>query len=68
MTRLISHDDLKAKGIPYSKVHLWRLEKRNKFPKRVPIGSGRYGYVEAEIDEYIEACIEARDQNSPSRP
>jgi prophage regulatory protein len=68
MARLISHNDLKAKGIPYSKVHLWRLEKQNRFPKRVPIGSGRYGYVEAEIDQYIEACIEARDQNSSSRP
>jgi len=68
MTRLISRDDLKAKGIPYSKVHLWRLEKQNRFPKRVPIGSGRYGYVEAEIDEYIDGCIEARDQNSPFRP
>jgi DNA-binding Lrp family transcriptional regulator len=40
MARLISHNDLKAKGIPYSKVHLWRLEKQNRFPKRVPIGSG----------------------------
>jgi prophage regulatory protein len=68
MKRLISHDDLKAKGIPYSKVHLWRLEKQNRFPKRVRIGSGRYGYVEAEIDEYIDGCIEARDQNSPFRP
>jgi prophage regulatory protein len=68
MARLISHDDLKVRGIPYSKVHLWRLEKQNRFPKRVPIGSGRYGYVEAEIDQYIEACIEARDQNSSSRP
>jgi hypothetical protein len=25
------HGDLKARGIPYSKVHLWRLEKQNKF-------------------------------------
>jgi prophage regulatory protein len=68
MTRLISHDDLREKGIPYSKVHLWRLEKQNRFPKRVPIGRGRYGYVETEIDKYIDGCIEARDQNSPFRP
>lgn len=58
--RLISHDDLKAKGIPYSKVHLWRLEKRDVFPKRVPIGASRYGYVESEIDAYVADLIKAR--------
>jgi prophage regulatory protein len=59
--RLIPHEDLKSKGIPYSKVHLWRLERARKFPKRVPIGQNRYGYVEREIDEYIAAGIAARD-------
>jgi prophage regulatory protein len=62
--RLISYDDLKSKGIPYSKPHLWRLEKQGKFPKRVPIGAGRYAYVEAEIDGYVESLIAARDASS----
>ena len=48
----------------YSKPHLWRLEKANKFPKRVPIGAGRYGYVETEIDAYIEQKIAERDARS----
>jgi len=59
--RLISYDDLATKGICYSKPHLWRLEKQNKFPKRVPIGAARYGYVEAEIDAYVDGLIAARD-------
>jgi prophage regulatory protein len=59
--RLISHDDLKSKGIGYSKVHLWRLEKAGKFPRRVPIGASRYGYVESEIDEFVAGLIAARD-------
>jgi prophage regulatory protein len=59
--RLIPYNSLAAKCITYSKPHLWRLEKAGKFPKRVPIGPGRYGYVEAEIDAYIEAKIAARD-------
>jgi prophage regulatory protein len=63
-SRLISYDDLKSKGIPYSKPHLWRLEKQDKFPKRVPIGAGRYAYVEAEIDGYVEGLIAARDANT----
>jgi prophage regulatory protein len=59
--RLIPYESLKAKCITYSKPHLWRLEKAGKFPKRVPIGPGRYGYVEAEIDAYLEAKIAERD-------
>jgi prophage regulatory protein len=59
--RLIPYEDLKSKGVPYSKAHLWRLEKSQKFPKRVPIGGSRYGYVESEIDEYVDQLIAARD-------
>jgi len=59
--RLIAHEDLKSKGIPYSKPHLWRLERAGKFPKRVPIGASRYGYVETEIDAYVDELIKARD-------
>jgi prophage regulatory protein len=60
-TQLIHYDDLKSKGIPYSKPHLWRLEKQGKFPKRVPLGLGRYSYVESEIDAWIAERISARD-------
>jgi len=59
--RIIGYDDLKSKGIFYSKPHIWRLEKQNKFPKRVPIGAARYAYVESEIDEYVDRMIAARD-------
>jgi prophage regulatory protein len=58
---LIPYRDLKAKGIPYSKPHLWRLEKAGKFPKRVPIGASRYGYVESEIDGHVAGLVAARD-------
>ena len=59
--RLIPYEALAAKCIPYSKPHLWRLEKAGKFPKRVPIGAGRYGYVESEIDAHLEQKIAQRD-------
>jgi prophage regulatory protein len=58
---LIPYRELKARGVPYSKPHLWRLERAGKFPKRVPIGPSRYGYVESEIDDYIAALVAARD-------
>jgi prophage regulatory protein len=59
--RLIGFDDLKSKGICYSKVTLWRKERAGTFPKRVPIGAGRYGYVESEIDAHVDELIAARD-------
>jgi prophage regulatory protein len=59
--QLIPYSALVNKGIPYSKPHVWRLEKAGRFPKRVPLGAGRYAYVEAEIDDYVEQKIAARD-------
>lgn len=61
--RLIPYEALKAKCIVYSKPHLWRLEKAGKFPKRVAIGASRYGYIESEIDAWINAHIAARDKS-----
>jgi prophage regulatory protein len=59
--RLIPYEALKLKGIPWSKPHIWRLEKAGKFPRRVPIGASRYGYVESEVDEHISEKIAQRD-------
>ena len=60
--RLVPYEALKGKCITYSKPHLWRLERAGKFPKRVPIGAGRYAYVEAEVDAWIDARIAERDE------
>jgi predicted DNA-binding transcriptional regulator AlpA len=67
--RLLSFDDLKpVKGISYSKTQLWRLEKRDAFPKRVPLAggrTGRHGWVERELDDWILARIALRDKTTP---
>jgi prophage regulatory protein len=61
--KLVAYDDLRpAKGIPYSKVQLWRLERQKRFPKRISVGPQRYAWVESEIDEWIAARIRARDE------
>ena len=60
--RILSFEDLRSeKGIPYSKVHLWRLERDGKFPKRVPLGQSRHGWLDSEIDEWITARMAERD-------
>ena len=59
--RLIPYSALADKCIYYSKPQLWRLEKAGKFPKRVKLGSYRYGWIESEIDHYIAQKIAERD-------
>ena len=59
--RILSFDDLRSeKGIPYSKVHLWRLERDGKFPKRVPLSESRHGWAESEIDDWIAERMASR--------
>jgi prophage regulatory protein len=60
--RLIDYDGLKAKGISYSRVHLWRLVKAGYFPKPIKLGDGaRNAWVEEEIDALIAERMAARD-------
>jgi prophage regulatory protein len=60
--KLLPYDDLKpVKGIPYSKVQIWRLEKLKKFPKHVQVGPARVAWAEHEIDAWIAERISARD-------
>lgn len=59
--RLLRYPDLKEKrGIGYTRRHLYRLEAAGKFPKRVNMSEGAVGWVESEIDEYLEKIITDR--------
>ena len=60
--KILSYADLRSRARdPFSKVHLWRLERAGKFPKRVPLGAARHGWLETEIDEWILARLAERD-------
>jgi len=58
---ILRHDDLKAKGIQWSRTHIIRLEKAGRFPKRIRIGENSFGYLESEIDAHIAQLAAARD-------
>jgi predicted DNA-binding transcriptional regulator AlpA len=59
--KLLRFSELKAiKGIPYSRVHVGRLEKDGKFPKRVHLSPGTVAWVEAEIDGHIADAMATR--------
>jgi prophage regulatory protein len=58
--RIIRRHELRQR-INYSDVHVWRLEKLGKFPQRVKIGPNSVGWVESEIDSWIQKRIDDRD-------
>ena len=57
---LIVADEI-AQRIPYSQNQLRRLEAQGGFPKRVRIGANRVAWVRQEIDQWIEARMNARN-------
>jgi prophage regulatory protein len=62
--RILSFEELRTeKGVPYSKAHLWRLERDGKFPKRVPLGESRHGWLDSEIDDWIVARMRITPAN-----
>jgi len=59
---LVPFSGLAAKGITFSKMHIWRLEKAGKFPMHVQVSAQRIAWVESEIDAWILDRIAARPQ------
>jgi prophage regulatory protein len=52
--KLLRYCDLnETRGITYTRRHLYTLESENKFPKRVPLGENRVGWLESEIDGWV---------------
>jgi prophage regulatory protein len=50
----------------YSPAHIARLEKAGLFPKRVRLGQGRVGWIDSEVDGWVNARIAERDQRTGS--
>jgi prophage regulatory protein len=48
------------KGIHFSRMHIYRLEKQNAFPKRVPVGKNSIAWVESEVDQHMIKQMAAR--------
>ena len=62
MGRMLSYDELSSlKGIRFSRMHLLRLEKAKKFPRRVKVGERAIAWDEDEIDAHLDTKRAARD-------
>jgi prophage regulatory protein len=48
--------------IPFSDMHIWRLEKAGKFPRRIKVGDRRVGWALDEIIDWIAARKAMRDE------
>ena len=59
----LRYEDLKSLGIPFSRVHIDRLQKAGHFPKKIKLGPNTAAYLEAEITAWIAARVAARDKS-----
>jgi predicted DNA-binding transcriptional regulator AlpA len=59
-TRIISPSELSPlKGITFTNVWL-ELERLGKFLRRIKLGLRRYGYLESELDQWLEQRAASR--------
>jgi prophage regulatory protein len=59
MERLVDWKALKTM-VPYSRVHIGRLEEQGLFPKRVRLGPHRCAWVLSEVDAWIRERMDNR--------
>ena len=60
--RLLDYQALRERGIPWSRVHIARLEAARKFPLHINLGENSVAWFEDEIDDFLEAKAAARDR------
>ena len=41
--------------VPYSDMHIWRMEKAGTFPRRIRLGPNRVGWSLQEVRDWINA-------------
>lgn len=58
--RILSKRQLKELVL-YSPQHIARLEKAGAFPKRVNLGPNRVGWVEAEVQDWLNERLQRRE-------
>ena len=59
--RIIGSAEL-TQRVLFSPVHIWRLERRGEFPKRIKLGEHRVGWDLNEVIAWVEARKALRDR------
>lgn len=63
--KMLSKKEVREKVL-YSPAHIARLEAAGQFPKRVPLGPGRVGWVDEEVEHWLKERIAERDAHTAS--
>tara|TARA_R110002167_G_scaffold160436_4_gene356411 strand:- start:243 stop:443 length:201 start_codon:yes stop_codon:yes gene_type:complete len=65
--RILSKRQLKELVL-YSPQHVARLEAAGKFPQRIRLGQNRVGWIEAEVMDWLQQRIDAREVPTDNSP
>ena len=57
--RIIRKPELR-KRVPLSDPTIWRMEKEGKFPKRLRLGGNSCGWLESEVDAWMQSRADER--------
>jgi prophage regulatory protein len=49
--------------VPVSRTTLWRMERAGDFPRRIQISANRIGWLEADVDAWVEERKSSHDSN-----
>jgi prophage regulatory protein len=60
--RLLTFNQLKAKGVPYCREQVRRKAKAGEFPRPVDLSNRRITWIETEVDAWIEQRVALRDR------
>ena len=52
--RLLCFNQLREMGVTFSREHLWRLESKNLFPRRIYLSPQKIAWFEDEIFEWLD--------------
>jgi prophage regulatory protein len=65
--RLLDYQALRERGIPWSRIHIGRLEAAGKFPLHIDLGENSIAWFEDEIDDHLEKKAAERDAKVAER-
>jgi prophage regulatory protein len=64
--RFVRYEELRGLGIPFSRVHVDRLQKANRFPRKVKLGANTAAYRLDEIEAWLTARCAERASPEPA--
>lgn len=68
---LVSFEELKQMGVPYSSKHLGRLTEAGLFPKPIKLGPARNSkkvWIRSELDAWLEQRMQMREPDTVAEP